>query len=78
MNRRRPLQWGSGSVSKAQSRPVPNCCEKAAGMTTLMWRFFPPASTSVTVFEGSSESLAASAQPLDPAPTITKSEAAIT
>src|SRR5580692_8182352 len=46
-------------------------------VTTQLW-FFPPASSSATEVFGSSDSLPATAQPPEPAPTTTKSNVSVT
>ena len=71
MKSERSSQPGSGSESNAQSSLVRNCFENAAGIRMFGWRPPPPASSSSTRVAGSSERRLASAQPADPAPTIT-------
>jgi len=66
----RPSTCGSGSVAKSQSSLVWNCCGNAAGILIFSERSEPPASNSNTRTDGSSESLLASTQPAEPAPTI--------
>jgi hypothetical protein len=67
----RPSTCGSGSVAKSQSSFVWNWLGKAAGIFTFSERSRPPASSSSTRAEGSSDSRFARAHPAEPAPTIT-------
>ena len=55
----------------SQSSLVRNCFAKAAGILMLGERSLPPASSTSTEASGSSLSRAATAQPAEPAPTIT-------
>src|SRR6476661_1674334 len=75
----RPLRPACGTVLKAQLLTLPATISTSAnGVVTTQLSFRPPASSSATEVAGSSDNRPATAQPPEPAPTTTKSNASVT
>ena len=67
----RPSSCGWGTERYCQSTSLPQSLKYSTGVWMKGWSSAPPASIRATVTSGTSESLRASAQPDEPAPTIT-------
>src|SRR5579863_6905636 len=71
----RPLRPACGTVSNAQLLTLPAIIKiSAPGVVTTQLSSLPPASSSATDVEGSSDNRLATAQPPEPPPTTTKSK----
>src|SRR5580704_5748570 len=75
----RPLRPACGTVLKAQLLTLPATISTSAnGVVTTQLSFLPPASSTATEVEGSSDNRPATAQPPEPPPTTTKSNVSVT